>query len=126
MKEIVHSGLAAQKARQLTDERKEAWATLRDAEKRLMLDLLFWQDDPSVFGEAAAADELPDVRPPPPPPPPLPDPDLIAQAVGPLEAPPAEPVSAEGASPLAAGLWQLAEEALRPLSDPGPFPQEEA
>ncbi len=62
----VHRGsLRAQKEKRLTAQRKQAWKELRDSERRLVLDLLYVQPDPTVFGESAGAGEpKPELRPP--------------------------------------------------------------
>jgi len=50
MADVHRAGIQAQRLGALTPERSMAWRELRDAEKRLVLDLFRTQQDPSVFG----------------------------------------------------------------------------
>lgn len=60
----VHRGSQqAQRAKQLTVKRRQAWKELRDSERRLVLDLLYVQPDPAVFGDVEAGVSLPEPRP---------------------------------------------------------------
>ncbi len=59
MAEIHHSGMAAQRQKALTPARRKAWGALRNAERRLVGDLLYFQAEPSPF----SADEEPNERP---------------------------------------------------------------
>ena len=50
MAQVHRGGLEAQRRRLLTSGRTQAWRELRSAEKRLLVDLLYYQPDPAVFG----------------------------------------------------------------------------
>lgn len=49
MAEVHHGGMAAQRRKELTSARREAWGELRNAEKRLLVDFFYYQGDPSLF-----------------------------------------------------------------------------
>jgi hypothetical protein len=55
-KEVLAGGTAAQQQRALTPELKSAEQQLRRVEKRLLVDLLYYQPDPSVFENPAASE----------------------------------------------------------------------
>ena len=68
MKSINRAGLEAQKKGRLTPRVRDAWACLRNAERRVVLDLLVLEetsflDEPSGSGDVARAEEggLPDL-----------------------------------------------------------------
>ena len=130
MSELHQAGLRAQ--RQRDSAAVQAWKDLRDAEKRLMADLLFLQPDPTVFGEETEEDYC--VTVPPPPPAPLPEigpasAETVLQAIGPLPVPPApQPVPVGDSPPIEPDLWALLDEAwepdqaaLPPLPEPSSF-----
>ena len=58
MAEVHRGGLEAQRRRLLTSSRTEAWRELRHAEKRLLVDLLYYQPDPAVFGAYPAGSAI--------------------------------------------------------------------
>lgn len=108
MAEILRCALRAQRAKTLTRARQDAWAQLRVPDRRLLLDVLYFQDDPAAFG---APEPEPSPEPPPAPPAPAgPAPALVARALGQL---------APGEAQLGrSDLWRVAAESLADGGDP--------
>ncbi|MBC8357187.1 MAG: hypothetical protein H8E66_34890 [Planctomycetes bacterium] len=133
MSEINRSGLNAQKDRALNRERRDAWQTLRSAEKRLVIDLFFLHTDPAVFGESDSdapplkrpAPDVPEVD--------RPTTEAVARAMGNLpqldepdmpptgEAPAIDPDLWE----LLNEIWTADEQAPSPLPHPTSFLEQE-
>lgn len=122
MSEINRSGQRAQKARALDRERRAAWQTLRNAEKRLIIDLFFVQSNAAVFGELdeqlsplrRPAPGLPEVD--------KPSDEAVIAAIGNLPQIDASEMAPEGAAPaIAPDLWRLLAE-IWPADAPAPAP----